>query len=183
MLAEAFRQPGERMPIGGLGLIGLVGAAGRVGAPLGPRRRELRRRRAPTTSRSSSTSCSCVVGILTMAVLGTTSIERERPAGRRVLRADAVRDRGHDADGGGDRPAGHLPRARDHVAGGLRADRHPARQRRERRGGVQVLPARRRSRARSSSTASRSPTRSPAATRLERIGRRIAAAGDAPAAR
>ena len=27
MLAEAFRQPGERMPIAGLGLIGLVGAA------------------------------------------------------------------------------------------------------------------------------------------------------------
>jgi NADH-quinone oxidoreductase subunit N len=27
LLAEAFRQPGERMPIGGLGLIGLVGAA------------------------------------------------------------------------------------------------------------------------------------------------------------
>ena len=26
MLAEAFRQPGERMPIGGLGLIGLVGS-------------------------------------------------------------------------------------------------------------------------------------------------------------
>ena len=27
MLAEAFRQPGERMPIAGLGLIGLSGAA------------------------------------------------------------------------------------------------------------------------------------------------------------
>ena len=27
MLAEAFRQPGERMPLFGLGLIGLVGAA------------------------------------------------------------------------------------------------------------------------------------------------------------
>ena len=27
MLAEAFRQPGDRMPIAGLGLIGLVGAA------------------------------------------------------------------------------------------------------------------------------------------------------------
>jgi NADH:ubiquinone oxidoreductase subunit 2 (subunit N) len=27
MLAEAFRQPGERMPIAGLGLIGLTGAA------------------------------------------------------------------------------------------------------------------------------------------------------------
>src|SRR4029450_9166679 len=27
MLAEAFRQPGERMPIAGLGLIGLGGAA------------------------------------------------------------------------------------------------------------------------------------------------------------
>src|SRR5690348_11132359 len=27
MLAESFRQPGERMPISGLGLIGLIGAA------------------------------------------------------------------------------------------------------------------------------------------------------------
>jgi len=30
MLAEAFRQPGERMPIGGLGVIGLAGAAANV---------------------------------------------------------------------------------------------------------------------------------------------------------
>ena len=27
MLAEAFREPGERMPIAGLGLVGLMGAA------------------------------------------------------------------------------------------------------------------------------------------------------------
>src|SRR5258706_11220202 len=27
MAAEAFREPGERMPIGGLGIVGLVGAA------------------------------------------------------------------------------------------------------------------------------------------------------------
>ena len=48
-------------------------------------------------------------------------------AGRRVLRDDAVRDRRHDADGAGDRPAGDLPGARDDVDRGLRADRHPAR--------------------------------------------------------
>jgi peptidoglycan/LPS O-acetylase OafA/YrhL len=30
MLAEAFRQRGERMPIGGLGVIGLAGAAAAV---------------------------------------------------------------------------------------------------------------------------------------------------------
>src|SRR5262252_8553238 len=27
MVAEAFREPGERMPIGGLGVVGLIGAA------------------------------------------------------------------------------------------------------------------------------------------------------------
>ena len=35
MLAEAFRQPGERMPIAGLGLIGLVGAAVASVLPVG----------------------------------------------------------------------------------------------------------------------------------------------------
>ena len=27
MVAEAFREPGEQMPIGGLGIVGLIGAA------------------------------------------------------------------------------------------------------------------------------------------------------------
>ena len=49
----------------------------------------------------------------------------------------------HDADGGRDRPAGHLPRPRSAVAVGLRADRPPPLQRHRRGSGVQVLPARR----------------------------------------
>ncbi len=83
-----------------------------------------------------------VVGILTVVVL--VADDRARPpAGRRVLRDDALRDRRHDADGAGHRPAGHLPRARDDVDCGLRPDRHPPRSAAEHRGGVQVLPARR----------------------------------------
>ena len=58
MLAEAFRQPGERMPIAGLGLIGLVGAGDRVVLALEQRCAQLRRHPSPTTSRSSSTSSS-----------------------------------------------------------------------------------------------------------------------------
>ena len=83
-----------------------------------------------------------VVGLLSLAISGPT-IERERLPRRRVLRADAVRDRRHDADGDGDRSAGHLPRARGAVARGLRADRHPPRLAGVDRSGVQVLPARR----------------------------------------
>ena len=66
--------------------------------------------------------------------------------------------RRHDADGDGDRPAGHLPGARGPVARRLRADRHPARfaEPRPRRPSSTSCSAR--SRARSSSTASRSPT-------------------------
>ena len=58
MLAEAFRQPGERMPIAGFGLIGLVGAARVVGAALGQATRSASASSAPTTSRCSSTSSS-----------------------------------------------------------------------------------------------------------------------------
>ena len=83
-------------------------------------------------------------------------------AGRRVLRADAVRHLRHDDDGRRGRPAGRLHRARDPVARRLRADRAAP---------VRASPAPRRrsstscsdrSRAPSSSTASRSSTRSPA---------------------
>ena len=45
MVAEAFRDPGERMPIAGLGVVGLVGAGIRDGPALEPQRVELRRRR------------------------------------------------------------------------------------------------------------------------------------------
>ena len=58
MLAEAFRQPGERMPIAGLGLIGLVGAAVASVLLWDTRRAAASASSAPTTSRCSSTSSS-----------------------------------------------------------------------------------------------------------------------------
>ena len=141
MLAEAFRQPGERMYIAGFGLIGLVGALVASCFLWDTDARQLRRRprrqlRAlhqhhPLHRRHPDDG-----------VLARRGRAR-RAAGGRVLRADAVRDQRHDADGGGDRPAGDLPGARGAVAVGLRADRAPPRERRGRRGGVQVLPARR----------------------------------------
>ena len=74
----------------GLGLIGLVGAARVVGHAVGQRRAAASASSAPTTSRCSSTSILCVVGILTM-LFSDEVVEREGlPAGR-VLRADAVR--------------------------------------------------------------------------------------------
>ncbi len=66
-----------------------------------------------------------------------------RPAAGRVLRPDAVRDRGHDADGDGHGSAHDLPGARDPVDFGLRDDGAPPRFAAGDRGGVQVLPARR----------------------------------------
>ena len=83
----------------------------------------------PTTSACSSRLMLVIVGILTHPVL-VAGRRARRPARRRVLRAGAVRDRRHDDDGDGHRPAGHLHRARDPVARGLRAHRHPPRQRR-----------------------------------------------------
>ena len=116
----------------------------------------------PTTSRCSSTSCSSPSGMLTVFFASQTRRARQA-AGGRVLRADAVLDRRHDADGAGDRPAAAVPRARDDVDCGLCADRHPARSGRRaprRRSSTSCsarLPAR------SFSTASRSSTASPAA--------------------
>ena len=114
MLAEAFRQPGERMPIAGLGLIGLVGAA--VASVL------LWDSDAHSFGVIRSDNFAlfinivlCIVGVLTM-LFSNEVVERERAAAGRVLRADAVRDLRHDDDGGGDRSAGDLPRARDPVA-------------------------------------------------------------------
>ena len=156
MGAEAFRGKGERMPIGGLGIIGLVGAA--VSSALlwnrnadelrRHRRRQLRPVRHLRAGRRRHPDDHVLVA----------GGRARRHAGGRVLRAGAVLDRRHDHDGDGERPAGHLHRARDPVARRLRADRHPPRQRR-------AAPRRRsstscsaRSRARSSSTASPSPT-------------------------
>ena len=73
-------------------------------------------------------------------------------------------------DGDGHRSAGHLPRARDPVAGGLRADRHPARSARRAPKRRSSISCSARSPARSSSTASRSPTASPAARGSTAVG-------------
>ena len=55
MLAEAFRQPGERMPLFGLGLIGLVGRRRLLGDAVGHATPAASASSGPTTSRSSST--------------------------------------------------------------------------------------------------------------------------------
>ena len=57
MIAEAFRQRGERMPIAGFGLIGLVGAAV-ASVVLWDSDARASASSDPTTSRSSSTSSS-----------------------------------------------------------------------------------------------------------------------------
>ena len=90
MLAEAFRQPGERMPIAGLGLIGLRRRRRRVGASSGtPTRSSFGVVRADNFALFINLIL-CIVGILTM-LFSNEVVEREGlPAGR-VLRADAVR--------------------------------------------------------------------------------------------
>ena len=81
MLAEAFRERDERMPIGGLGLIGLVGAGAADRPALGPQHGELRRRPSPTTSACSCSSCSWSIGVLTI-LFSPGAIERDQlPAG------------------------------------------------------------------------------------------------------
>ena len=154
MLAEAFRAPGERMPIGGARPHRPGRRRRRLGAALGPQPHELRRRRAPTTSRCSSTS------ILLhrrhpddAAVSGPTSSARS--ARRRVLRADAVLDRRHDADGDATDLlviflALEMLSLAVYVLTGIRRDQ-PAGDRRRR----SSTSCSARSRARSSSTASR----------------------------
>ena len=81
MTAEAFRAPGERLPIGGLGTRRPRRRRVRVVRSLEPQRVELRRRRRPTTSACSSTGVLIVIGVLSIAISGPT-VERERlPAG------------------------------------------------------------------------------------------------------
>ena len=140
-----------------------------------PRRRRRRRRRCSGTATPTSfgvivadnfglfvTLVLVIVGILTI-MFSSQVVRARRHAEGRVLRAGAVLDRRHDHDGDGERPAGHLHRARDPVARRLRADRHPARRRRGRPRRRSSTSCSARFRARSSSTASRSPTASPAA--------------------
>jgi NADH-quinone oxidoreductase subunit N len=76
MIAEAFREPGERMPIGGLGIVGLVGAAiatlllwGRGASSFGVV--------AADNFGLFVTIILVIVGVLSIAISGPT-IERER---------------------------------------------------------------------------------------------------------
>ena len=130
----------------------------RVRASSGTATRTASASSAPTISRSSSTSSSASSALLTM-LLSNDVIEREQlPAGR-VLRADAVLDRRHDADGGGDRSARRSSsrskccRSAVYVLTGIRGRAPPAPRRRS------SISCSAPSRARSSSTASPSPTR------------------------
>ena len=156
MGAEAFRGKGERMPIGGLGIVGLVGAA--VSSAL------LWNRNAASFGVIVADNFGLFVTIIAgdrrhpddhVLVAGGRA---RRASEGRVLRAAAVLHRRHDHDGDGERPAGHLHRPRDPVAGGVRADRHPARQSAGRPRRPSSTSCSARFRARSSSTASRSPT-------------------------
>src|SRR5262249_54884891 len=79
IVAEAFREPGERMPIGGLGAVGLIGAAiaslllwGRDATSFGVV--------AADTSALSVPGILTVVGLLPIALWGPT-IAREPPPG------------------------------------------------------------------------------------------------------
>ena len=141
MGAEAFRAKDENMPIGGLGDRRLVGR--RLPAAL------LWNRNATSFGVIVAdnfglfvTLVLVIVGVLTI-MFSSPVVERDGLPEGRLLRAGAVRDRRHDHDGDGQRPAGHLHCARDSVARGVRADRHPARRSARHRGGVQVFPARR----------------------------------------
>ena len=95
-----------------------------------------------------------------------TAVDRDLPAddrsrgspARGVLRADALRDCRHDADGDRDGSAGHFSRAGSAVARGVCAHRNPPRVAGRRRGGDEVLSCSADFRARSSCMASLSPT-------------------------
>ena len=80
MLAEAFRQPGERMPIAGLGLIGLAGAAVASVALWNSDAHSMGVIRSDNFALFINLVL-CTIGILTMLMSGDV-VERERiPAG------------------------------------------------------------------------------------------------------
>ena len=138
MIAEAFRERGERMPIGGLGAVGLLGAAFATFLLWGHNTSSF-----GVVSGDNFglfvTGTLIVVGGAVAGDLGADDRART-PARRRVLRADALCDGRHDADGDRHRSAGDLPRAGGDVARGLRADRHPPRLAGGDRSGVQIFP-------------------------------------------
>ena len=80
MLAEAFRQPGERMPIAGLGLIGLAGAAVASVFLWGTDRSSFGVIRADNFALFINITL-CIIGVLTM-LFSNDVVEREQlPAG------------------------------------------------------------------------------------------------------
>ena len=80
MLAEAFRQPGERMPIAGLGLIGLAGAAVASVFLWGTDRSSFGVIRADNFALFINITL-CIIGVLTM-LFSNAVVEREHlPAG------------------------------------------------------------------------------------------------------
>ena len=80
LLAEAFRQPGERMPIAGLGLIGLAGAAVASVALWDTDRTSFGVIRADNFTIFINVTL-CIVGVLTM-LLSNETVERDQlPAG------------------------------------------------------------------------------------------------------
>src|SRR6476646_3963044 len=76
MLAEAYRQPGERMPIAGLGLIGLVGAAIASGCLWNSDLKSFQVIRSDNFALFINMIL-CIVGILTM-LMSDDVIEREQ---------------------------------------------------------------------------------------------------------
>ena len=141
MLAEAIRQPGERMPIAGFGLIGCVGAALASVFLWNSDARGFGVIRSDNFALFVNIIL-CMVGVLTM-LFSDDVVERERipPGEYYALTLFAL--------------CGMMMMAAAtdllviFVAleilslVGVRADRHPPQQRGGRRGGVQVLPARR----------------------------------------
>src|SRR3982751_6338733 len=80
MLAEAFRQPGERMPIAGLGLIGLGGAAVASGCLWNSDAHSMGVIRSDNFALFINFVL-CIIGVLTMLMSGEV-VEREQiPAG------------------------------------------------------------------------------------------------------
>ena len=159
MLAEAFRSPGERMPIAGLGIIGLLTAG--ASAVL------LWNRGAVSFGVVTADNFGLfvvlilvLVGILTLA-LSAQVVERDGINAGEYYAITLFADRRHDVDGDCQRSAADLHRARNPVARRLHPDRDPARLEGRCRSGIQVLSFLADSRARFFSTASRSRMASP----------------------
>ena len=142
MIAEAFRSPGERMPIAGIGDRRAADGGRDGGVAVEPRRGELRRRRRPTTSACSSRWCSC-------SSASSRWRCRRRSSSATSINAGEYYALTLFAIGGMMLMAIATDLLVIFIAleilslGGLYPDRHPARVEGGRRGRVQVFPPRR----------------------------------------